>query len=77
MDPCTRPLDAAEESKWCCRKSSELQVGRKVERDVGSQPASLGLRFRTEPVRSTKHFCDVDTKDSSRGAGCLLTSVCD
>ena len=58
-------------------KSSELQVGRKVERDVGSQPASLGLRFRTEPVRSTKHFCDVDTKDSSRGAGCLLTSVCD
>lgn len=67
MDPCTRPLDATEEGRWCRRKSSELKMGRKVKRDVGSQSVSLGLKFplcvttvKTEPIRSTRHICDVD-----------------
>ena len=30
MDPCTRPLDATEEGRWCRWKSSELKMGRKV-----------------------------------------------
>lgn len=45
MDPCTRPLDATEEGRWCRWKSSELKMGRKVKRDVESQPVSLGLKF--------------------------------
>ena len=49
-DPRTRPLVSTEDGRRYRRKSSELEMGRKVQHDLGSQPVSRGLRF---PLRIT------------------------